>query len=335
MAQTTRYLPLVFLLLGIKSYAESASWDYMAQSAWGGVANGAICTSGSKQSPIDVKADEVEAMNEGPLTWKNNATKLGTVTVSNNGHGFSVSSDAMAQLILSGGGLVDKYQLAQFHYHWGSSENEYKGSEHRVDGKQWASELHLVHFNNKYDNLAHALNAGGKTALAVVGVMLKKGTGAAAGHETVLSEALSVAKYYGNSTTVDMGAASILNFLPSDVKSFFRYEGSLTTPTCNEQVVWTLLKEEVTIAKSLLDVFATVEDSHNAALNYTARDAQALNSRKVRYNTFSDSTGSKTPPRQQDEVFYNSATILGRSSLLAPLFMNFVAFLVSTVRRQL
>ena len=48
------------------------------------------------------------------------------------------------------------------------------------------------------------------------------------------------------------------------------------------QVVWTLLKEEVTIAKSLLDVFATVEDSHNTALNYTARDAQALNSRKVR-----------------------------------------------------
>ena len=43
-----------------------------------------------------------------------------------------------------------------------------------------------------------------------------------------------------------------------------------------------MLKEEVTIAKSLLDVFATVEDSHDTALNYTARDAQALNSRKAR-----------------------------------------------------
>jgi len=285
MAQTARYLPLVFLLLAIKSNAESASWNYVAQSAWGGVAG--VCTSGSQQSPIDVKADKVEAMNEGPLTWANNATKLGNVTVSNSGHGFSVSSATMAQLILSGGGLVDKYQLAQFHYHWGSSKNEYKGSEHRVDGKQWASELHLVHFNNKYDNLSHALNEGGKTALAVVGVMLKKGTSSAAGHEEVLINALSVAKNYNKSTTVDIGAASILNFLPSDVKSFWRYEGSLTTPTCNEQVVWTLLKEEVTIAKALLDVFATVEDSHNAALNYTARDVQALNSRKVYYNTFS------------------------------------------------
>lgn len=193
-------------------------------------------------------------------------------------------------------------------------QNEYKGSEHRVNGKQWASELHLVHFNNKFDNLSHALGSNEKTALAVVGVMLKKGTAAAKGHETVLINALSVAKKYHNSTSVDMGDASILNFLPGDVKSFFRYEGSLTTPTCNEQVIWTLLKEEVTIAKALLDEFATVEDSYNVALNYTARDAQALNSRKV---------------------FYNSASILGRSSLLAALFMNFIAFLVSTVRCQL
>ena len=38
------------------------------------------------------------------------------------------------------------------------------------------------------------------------------------------------------------------NLLPDDINSFFRYEGSLTTPTCNEIVIWTVLTKTIPIS---------------------------------------------------------------------------------------
>ena len=42
---------------------------------------------------------------------------------------------------LEGGPLSHKYQLAQFHFHWGQSSET--GSEHRVDGQMYAAEVSL------------------------------------------------------------------------------------------------------------------------------------------------------------------------------------------------
>lgn len=48
---------------------------------------------------------------------------------------------------ISGGGLKGTYEFAQLHFHWGDSEN--KGSEHKIEGKAFPMEVHLVHFNKK------------------------------------------------------------------------------------------------------------------------------------------------------------------------------------------
>ena len=41
-----------------------------------------------------------------------------------------------------------KYELQQFHFHWGSSTGS-KGSEHTLYGNQFDAELHFVHYNTK------------------------------------------------------------------------------------------------------------------------------------------------------------------------------------------
>uniref|UniRef100_A0A8C0MT03 Carbonic anhydrase n=1 Tax=Canis lupus familiaris TaxID=9615 RepID=A0A8C0MT03_CANLF len=59
----------------------------------------------------------------------------------------------------------------QFHLHWGASDDH--GSEHTVDGVKYAAELHLVHWNPKYNTYGEALKQ--PDGIAVVGIFLKIG----------------------------------------------------------------------------------------------------------------------------------------------------------------
>ncbi len=44
--------------------------------------------------------------------------------------------------------------------------------------------------------------------------------------------------------------------LPSDSNEFYRYEGSLTTPPCTQNVMWTVLKKPLTVSRAQVGLFA-------------------------------------------------------------------------------
>ena len=110
-------------------------FPYLGPSNWSG-----ICSTGQRQSPIDIKSTEVTFdKGLGEFTLKNYDRKLNkTFTGSNTGYAFGMSFPAGVYNV-SGGGLNGVYTTVQFHLHYGP--NDTVGSEHIVDGEHYAAEV--------------------------------------------------------------------------------------------------------------------------------------------------------------------------------------------------
>ncbi len=101
-------------------------------------------------------------------------------------------------------------------------------SEHHVDGVSFAAELHLV----------HADFAGN---LAVVGLLFRMGE-----PSPVVQAILDAAPAAGN--TVSGGFTLNAGDYASNELSYYRYDGSKTTPPCDEPVSWYVMREQKTIS---------------------------------------------------------------------------------------
>jgi len=100
------------------------------------------------------------------------ASSIGT-SVSAAMHVMSLASMSIG---IYEGGLSNTYYLEQFHFHWGTKDRI--GSEHTVDGKAYAMEMHLVHYSEDYNNVSAAANITG--GLAVLGMFIEIGNESAA-----------------------------------------------------------------------------------------------------------------------------------------------------------
>ncbi|WP_319422921.1 carbonic anhydrase [Pleurocapsa sp. FMAR1] len=196
------------------------------------------CELGSNQSPINITT-----------TQKGKAAAIefdyhpSTVEVINNGHTIQANYEPGSTVKIDG----QVYDLLQFHFH--------TPSEHEIEGKSAAMELHFVHKNK-----------AGK--LAVVGVMMD------AGAENPLIASVwddiptDNKAEKGNKITLD--AAKLL---PKD-KTFVSYSGSLTTPPCSEQVSWNILSKPIEVSSEQIETFESI-------YSYNARPIQPLNGRSV------------------------------------------------------
>ena len=226
-------------------------WDYdhhhTHQENWDGV-----CKTGRKQSPINIQTNQTNKR-----TWTEPFVFIGydqkiSVLVKNNRHTIvaTPTKEWPTKAFVLGGGLgKSKFQFAQAHFHWGSTND--KGSEHTIDEKSAPMEMHLVHWNVDVDPvLKKAVEKGAKNSLEVLGVHFKIGQenerfGA------IFNSIKHVVKE--NKTTTIRKGIKLKDLLPDDKLQYYRYQGSLTTPSCNEIVVWTIFKQPIEISQGQLD----------------------------------------------------------------------------------
>ena len=87
-----------------------------------------------KQSPINIVTSKVKPGNKGNLQFSQGYSREANGTFINNGHSGQFTLDDPGEQTLSGGPLNATNALMQFHFHWGSTNNQ--GSEHTIDGKK-------------------------------------------------------------------------------------------------------------------------------------------------------------------------------------------------------
>ena len=122
-----------------------------------------------------------------------------------------------------------EFKLKSAHFH--------SPSEHLVDGESFAAELHMVH-------------ADSDGRLAVVGLLF------------MLGEPSPVVQSILDTAPPPDGTANASIPLPTDL-SYYRYDGSKTTPPCDEPVDWHVLRKHATISKEQVEGLLSLSGGPN------------------------------------------------------------------------
>ncbi|XP_042241758.1 carbonic anhydrase 7-like [Homarus americanus] len=258
-------------LLRVLELPPSPQWSYDDVKSWSKVAPQCL---GSKQSPVDFT--KVKEFTPAPFVFTNYG--LIDTMLENNGHSLNVKlfPDPSNRPAVSGGGLPGTYLLDAFHFHWGTTRD--KGSEHLLHGCSFSGEMHFVHVKEEYGTVQEALKH--PDGLAVIGVWLEEsrfepevssfsqdlisqgdcyfrpvghGTNPRCNytpqdHQTATQHWFT---YLARMTTLPDDTVTPINLrqlLPFDPSIFYRYNGSLTTPPCTENVMWTVFRRPLLVS---------------------------------------------------------------------------------------
>lgn len=207
---------------------------------------------GNYQSPIRLdrkNAIMIGKVSEITFTNYNEPIAGEIIDVLNNGNTVRISFDrvdALKKPMVKDGPLGrDKFVIEDIHFHWGSFPT--RGTEHKLDGVSYSLEAHLVHRNIKFKSFE---DAKGKTnGLVVLALPFEEKT---VGVSTmgVIVDVLPKIIYNGNKTTFHGNLVLDKIFSLNKERQYFVYEGSLTTPVCDEKVMWIVYSKARSILKN-------------------------------------------------------------------------------------
>lgn len=237
-------------------HCSSSAVDYSNQTAWGGV-----CTTGTKQSPIDVvHGDATEKYTTESLISLGDAAESLTATNEDNANAIKFSFAETLTFTLPG--LGKTATVAQLHIHWGADSTT--GSEHLLNGVRGLAETHLV----------TTYTEGNETKYAVVARLFEEGDA-----DPCIAKMITSQNSSGADRTIS--EFNLREMYPDSISSIITYNGSLTTPTCDEKVFWMVVPELLTISTEQLDSLRTMSlgDGSEAAKTFNWRDTQDTNER--------------------------------------------------------
>ncbi|UJR19870.1 hypothetical protein I4U23_023003 [Adineta vaga] len=243
-------------------------WNYDDPSEW---SKHFPSAAGLCQSPIDINSIDT-VLESYPLfvfSPKYHSDELFTLT--NNGHQVAVTltehtyGQSESDLWFTGGGLVGKFYFVNFHLHWG--RNDHHGSEHEIDGERCPAEAHFVFKNHQNGQLA---------VFAFLFTIADQWED----ENTDWEKYTDAASQLLNINDTMNCAFNLSQLMKANEREFFRYTGSLTTPPCTENVIWTIFIDKIPIAEESLNQL------RQNIMKKVYRPVQPINNRTIFKNYF-------------------------------------------------
>lgn len=255
---------LFLVIMVLMTLAESASFSYKQQDQWPGIC---VRDNTGRQSPINIDTRKVKERKLAPLKFNSAFFRNVEGEFENTCQNVEFTPEKSVNAIIKT--PVGKYKLVQFHFHWGRRTEE--GTEHLVNGNAEEFEIHFV-----------SKKIGGEDptagdALAVIAVRGEISRRPIRGVFKILdaSEIIEV------ESSIPICKIVMADLLPKNLDYYF-YEGSLTTPDCDETVQWFVLKQTICVPAAYLAQLRKIEmDEAGNPLTFNFRAPQNLNQRTV------------------------------------------------------
>jgi len=252
-------------------FQQPSQWNHYHPETWEG-----LCATGQAQSPIDLETKETSELVFDDFGFDQLSQWHYGGTIENNGNTIKFTPNQ--EIVIKISGLNDQYKLSQLFFHWGYTSQV--GSEHRIKGKAYPMELQFLTYNSKYKDLAEAIQ--NPDGLAILGVLFELSEQDNPHLNPILNAVPAIQK--GHWEAWNTYPQNLRNLLPVDPKSFYRYQGSLTTPPCSEVVTWTVFHDKLHISERQLKALRTLSNYERYYLYTTYRPLQELNGRTVYRN---------------------------------------------------
>lgn len=263
---------------------------------------------GELQSPINIRRSHVKYDQNLDSLFLDSYTgnkSLSMWNFTHNGHTIIAYPPPLHSFSIRGANLPGIFRLKQFHFHWGF--NAYQGSEHTIDGIKYPLEIHFVHEESS-----------SQKALAVISILFELKTD----DNPHINELLSILNRTTNISLFVEQQLDISQFFPTTLPiRFYRYNGSLTTPPCTENVHWIILVRHIRISAYQLEVFIKNSEPFNF------RSTQKLYSRLVsaNFNPKSYEDEEEEDDDDDDGNVHHSSTC----SIQIPVILLSFTFLIS------
>lgn len=254
-----------------------------------------VCQSGQRQSPINLQAPSYPL---GIAKLQLSVYKGSLFRMRNNGHtvqidfgGEGASSQNLTfpdplKISFSDHQGQRQYKFSSAHFHWDVSDKS--GSEHCISSRCSAMELHFVHYMANFSSVQQALASNDESALAVLGVLIDASSSRNCSNLAPIVDNLDTvedADEDGTNWVIVNEALDLSKIISEAGSMLYSYKGSLTTPTCDEQVNWYVMGKSAKVSKQETQAFRSmIRDGGDAILENNHRPLQNTNKRKILFS---------------------------------------------------